>query len=33
MLSAVNRKNKINIADYPYKKDISNRLFLTELSR
>lgn len=32
MLSALNRKNKINIADYPYKKDISNRLFLTELS-
>lgn len=33
MLSAANRKNKINIADYPYKKDISNRLFLTELSQ
>ena len=32
MLNAVNRKNKINLADYPYKKDIANRLFLTELS-
>src|SRR6266404_2476283 len=32
MFGLVNRKNKINIADYSYKKDIANRLFLTELS-
>lgn len=32
MLSAVTRKNKINIGDYPYKKDIANRLILTQLS-
>lgn len=32
MLAALNRKNKINLPDYPYKKDISNRLFLAERS-
>ncbi len=32
MLTTTNRKNKINLGDYPYKKDIANRLFLTELS-
>ncbi len=32
MLSAINRKNKINLSDYSYKKDIANRLFLADLS-
>lgn len=32
MLGVINRKNKINISDYPYKRDITNRLFLADLS-
>lgn len=32
MLSAITRKNKVNISDYPYKKDIINRLFLADLT-
>ncbi len=31
MLNVANRKSKINLADYSYKKDITNRLFLSEL--
>jgi len=32
MLGVINRKNKINITDYPYKRDITNRLFLADLT-
>ncbi len=32
MLHAVARKNKINLNDYPYKKDIANRLILSEFT-
>ncbi len=32
MLHTIARKNKINLSDYSYKKDIANRLFLTKRS-
>lgn len=32
MLSAITRKNKVNLSDYQYKKDITNRLFLADLT-
>ena len=32
MLSTIARKNKINLTDYPFKKDIANRLFLANCS-
>ncbi|MCE5295358.1 MAG: hypothetical protein LLF94_12210 [Chlamydiales bacterium] len=33
MVHSSMQKNKINLSDYPYKKDIANRLFLSELSQ
>lgn len=32
MPSAAIRKNKVNLADYPYRRDIENRLFMADLS-
>ncbi len=32
MLNTITKKNKINLSDYPYKKDIANRLFLADRS-
>lgn len=32
MLGVANRKNKVSLADYQYKKDIANRLFLSDLT-